>query len=204
LGTKTLGARERPANNISVKAFAAALAALVFVSRAACAVQLDAASAFETHYVSAVQRSLAADPFFGSKLVQSFDLHIAAVAGMPDAKAAGQYLSGQISGTGSVPLARVATGLRTDVLTESQAGAVLVAGALAAPHQFNAVASRLEVLKPGLGQKLVDSFHAAADGAAPRTSGALQKAGQVLRIQPTGLTYNSKGQWDTFFDAAIP
>jgi hypothetical protein len=180
------------------------LAAAFFPFARAQAAPLDAPSAFETHYVSAVQRSLDADPFFGSKLVQSFDLHIAAVAAFSDANAAGQYLAGQIAGTDKVPLARVATGLQTETLNESQAGAVLVAGALAAPRQFNVVASRLQVIKPGLGQKLVDSFHTATDGAAPRTANALQKAGQALRIQPTGLTYNSKGQWDTFFDAGNP
>lgn len=191
-------------HNNRMRLLAQVLAGIGLLSTAVHAGQIDVPSAFETHYVSAVQRSLDADPFFGSKLVQSFDLHIAAVAGFSDAKAAGQYLAGQISGSDKVPLARVATGLRTEILNENQAGAVLVAGALAAPRQFSAVASRLQVIKPGLGQKLVDSFHAAADGAAPRTSAALQKAGQALRIQPAGLTYNSKGQWDTFFDAANP
>ena len=170
------------------------LAALISSCAPARAADLAAPSAFETHYVPAVQRALGVDPFFASRLVQSFDFHMTAVPASSDAKAAGEYLKAQVKGVR----------LEDRALDDRQAGAVLAAGALAAPRQFNAALSRLEELKPGLGGKILESYREAprSSSAQYRTAAALTKAGEALRLSPTALTYNAKGELELLFDGA--
>ncbi len=134
--------------------------------------------------------ALAEDPFFGSKLVLSFDFHMANVASMPSPQHAALYLQIAVKG------------VRLDerALTDKQAGAVLAAASLAAPKQFNAAISRLEEIKPGLGGKILESYHGAAGGGSYRTATALVKAGEALRLNPTALTYNAKGEIEHLFD----
>lgn len=170
---------------------AAILLVSLLAAGPALAADLAAApSPFETHFVPAVQNGLAADPFFASKLLQSFDFHMTAIASLPNDQAAAAYLKAQVK---DVRLA-------SRNLTESQAAAVLAAGALAAPRQFNTAASRLEAVKPGLGGKLIESFKASAHSGSYRAAGALVKAGQALRLTPDALTYNAKGEIERLFD----
>ncbi len=125
----------------------ALLAGLAFAARAG---QLP--SPFEAQVPAAVERGLSEDPFFASKVALSFSGHAQAVAQLPDARAAAGYLKWQVAGP-------------QPVAAPSHAAALLLAGALAAPAQFNRVAARLEELKPGLGARLVTSFQEAAQGA---------------------------------------
>jgi len=154
--------------------------------------QTETAQPFAPNFVAATRLSLANDPFYASRLLQSFDFHLTAVAASPDHKAAANYLAAQISGPLNIPMAKVAAGLGQSPMPEAQAAAMLAAGALAAPQQFNAAVSGLESLKPGLGTKLVESF---------RSMPTLRKFAENLRLEPSGLTYNSKGKFDSLYDA---
>jgi hypothetical protein len=156
----------------------------------ASAADLAAPSPFELHFVPAIRASLAADPFFGSKLVGAFDGHMTEVARAPDARAAAEYLKSQVA---QVRLGKTA-------MTETEAGAVLAAGALAAPRQFNAAVSKLEAIKPGLGEKLVASFKDSSGRGSYQTATALTKAGESLRVSPDALTYNARGGIEHLFD----
>jgi len=163
-------------------------------------------SVFEAHYSDSIERSLSADSFFASKLALSFDGHFAAIAQLPDPNAAAGYLKWQVVGPERVQDSKtIATKLETSSLGEHQAGALLAAGALAAPAQFNRVASRLEELKPGLGRRLIRSVHGAAQEARfPPMMRALQRVAGSLKLESSAASYNSRGKAVAFFDGGAP
>ncbi|HVA66575.1 MAG TPA: hypothetical protein VNK24_06590 [Elusimicrobiota bacterium] len=77
----------------------------------------------------------------------------------------------------------------------------LAAGALAAPMQFNRVASRLEELKPGLGRRLIRSVHdAAREARFPPMMRALEQIAGSLRLESLISDYDSRGKAVALFD----
>lgn len=145
-----------------------------------------APSPFETGFVSTVKLSLADDPFYASKLFQSFDAHLQTAVSAPDQRTAAVQLAQAISPDANLKAA--AAGLGRTALPPAPAGAILAASALAAPHQFSAVASKLEAVKPGLGAKLVESLRA--------------NAGKTVPLIPTALTYGPDGKLRHLFDGS--
>ncbi len=159
-------------------------------------------SAFDAHYASSIERSLGADPFYASKLALSFDGHMAAIAQLPNAQAAAAYLKWQVAGPERLQSPQEAAArLKTGAVGEHEAGAILAAGAMAAPAQFNRVAARLENLKPGLGRGLVRSFHHAAQEARfPAVRAALQHMAGLLNISAPPTAYDSRVRGLALFD----
>jgi len=174
----------------------------LFLSLAPGVRAAEAPSVFEAHYADSIERSLSADSFFASKLALSFDGHMAAVAQLSDVKAAAAYLKWQVAGPARAQAPReTAARLEAASLGEHESGALLAAGALAAPTQFNRVASRLEELKPGLGRRLIRSVHGAAQEARfPPMMRALQQIAGSLKLESSASAYDSRGKAVAFFD----
>ena len=159
-------------------------------------------SVFEAHYADSIERTLNVDSFFASKLAMSFDGHMAMISQLPDMPSAAAYLKWQVAGPEQAQNSKaIAAQLETSSLGERQAGALLAAGALAAPRQFNRVATRLEEIKPGLGRRLIRSVQTAADGARfPKARAALQSIAQNLAVSPAASAYDGRGRGIALFD----
>lgn len=154
---------------------------------------------FVSSMLSAVSQSLAAQPFYGSMLLNSFDFHLRQAAGMSEPQAAA-YLKTEIEGLGrdKQALAKVAKDLGKGPVAEHRAGAILLANAASRPDQFRELADGLEGLKSGLGKAI-----AARLAAAKEEGGTFSR---VLRRVPVpspsaGLAiYDRRGQLEALFD----
>ena len=160
---------------------------------------------FVSRYLKAVSLALDSRPFYASKLLNSLDLHIREVASRP--RDAGGYLKGEIVGSGrsEIPVARFNAELGRKPLEDANASALLLANALSRPDQFQEVLSGLETLAPGLGRRVTESLKSAGEiaGADYRAVASLRRLGETIKPHPEGLTYDSKGKLDLFFDGHI-
>jgi hypothetical protein len=158
------------------------------------------AYSFPHAYLSSISLSLTADPFYASRLLNSFSAHVTAVSALAAAPAAASYLAKEASGGGTLADAKASLG--REALTPGAASAMLVANALARPDQFREVMDGLETLKPGLGRHAARILTEASGGGNRAVIAALRAAG-ARRPQAEGLTYGPDGRWATFFDGSV-
>ncbi|MBI2384541.1 MAG: hypothetical protein HYV14_00865 [Elusimicrobia bacterium] len=157
------------------------------------------ATGYSGAYLGMVSRSLAADPFFGSRLLDSFDLHLRSVAAMTAPRAVRDYLEIAVVGAGVSSPAALRASLGKEPMEPQRASALLLAHALARPEQFREVLDGLETRKAGLGKNTAKLLRE-ADGRGDRSLiAALRARGEV---KPTGResTYDRFGQLDKMFD----
>jgi hypothetical protein len=181
----------------------AALGPLLFATalRAAPIAPVEApASSFPADYVHSVSIALAAQPFYASYLLNSFQTQLSAVAALPAAPAAAAYLE-KAATAGGVTLAQLRGEIGRDALTPQTASALLIANSLTRPEQFREVMDGLETLKPGLGRHAAAALRAASGHGDGRVLAALRAAGE-RRPQAEGLTYGPDGRWATLFDGS--
>lgn len=189
-----------------VKAFA--LACLCAVRAAAgpsgpVDVHAAPATGYSGAYLGTVGLSLAADPFYGSRLLDSFELHLRSVAAMTAPRAVADYLEVAVIGAGvgsSVGSARaLRSALGKETMDPQRAAALMLAHALARPQEFQEVLDGLEVRKAGLGKhtaKLLREVNGRGDR---RLLAALRARGEN-EPKGTALTYDRFGQLDRLFD----
>ena len=134
--------------------------ALIFlcVSRAAAGLSGSsdehavAATGFPGAYLSMVALSLDADPAYGSRLLDSFELHLRIVAAMTSSRAVVDYFEVSVLGAGASSRAELRATLGTEPMETQRAAALLLAHSIARPKQFHEIVEGLESRKAGLGK----------------------------------------------------
>ena len=178
---------------------------LLLLSSSAGAQQYRAAAVgvpFVPAYLGSVALSLSADPFYASRLLNAFGAELARVTAAPTPLSAAEGLKARIAGPAALALPQVAKELGAKVLEPERAAAVLAANALARPDQFQEVVTGLSELKPGLGERVVESLREAppARGGSPQVLGRLRELGRSVVPSPAGDYYDSSGHLRRFFD----
>jgi hypothetical protein len=182
------------------------VAALAVLLAAQCraapveAVEVRAASSFPADYLHSVGLSIAAQPFYASRFLNSFQGQLNTVASLPAAPAAAAYLE-QAAIAGGASLASLRAAVGHAELPPETASALLIANSLVRPEQFREVMDGLETLKPGLGRHAAAALRAASGPGNGKVIAALRAAGE-RRPQGEGLTYGPDGRWATMFDGS--
>ena len=148
-------------------------------------------------YLGSVSLSLAADPFYASRLLDSFDLHLRSVAAMTAPKAVTDYL--EVAVIGTTTSGAVKASLGKEALEPPKAAALLLAQALSRPEQFQEVLEGLEARKAGLGKQTARLLRETTGNGDRRLIAILRSRG-ALDPKGTPLTYDRFGQLDRFFD----
>jgi hypothetical protein len=146
-----------------------------------------------------VSRSLSADPLFGSRLLDSFELHLRSVAAMTAPRAVRDYLEIAVVGAGVSSPAALRASLGKEPMEPQRAAALLLAHALARPEQFREVLDGLESSKAGLGKHTARLLRE-TDGRGDRTLIAALRARGEAKPKGRELTYDRFGQLDRMFD----
>ncbi len=156
-----------------------------------------AATGYSGAYLGTVSLSLSADALYGSRLLDSFDLHLRSVAAMTSLQAVKDYLEVAVIGASSARDVKAALGKQP--LEPQRAAALLLAHALARPEQFREVLDGLESRKAGLGKQTAKLLRETTGRGDRRLIEALRARGAVV---PKGapLTYDRFGQLDRLFD----
>jgi len=146
-----------------------------------------------------VSHSLAADPFFGSRLLDSFELHLRSVSAMTAPRAVRDYLEMAVVGAGVSSPQALRASLGTEPMETQRAAALLLAHALARPEQFREVVDGLESRKVGLGKHTAKLLRETSGRGDRGLIAVLRSRGD---IKPRGneLTYDRFGQLDKMFD----
>jgi len=161
------------------------------------------ATGYAGAYLGSVGLSLAADPLYGSRLLDSFDLHLRSVAAMTAPRAAADYLevavigAGVGAGVGSAKAVRASLG--REPMDPQRAAALLLAHALARPKQFPEVVDGLEARKAGLGKHTARLLRE-IKGSGDRSLIAALRARGELKPKAAALTYDRFGQLEGIFD----
>lgn len=159
------------------------------------------ATGYSGAYLGMVSRSLAADPLFGSRLLDSFDLHLRSVTAMTAPVAVKDYLEIAVIGAGVSSASALKASLGTEPMEPQRAAALLLAHALARPKPFREVLEGLEARKAGLGKHTARLLRE-ANGQGDRTLLAALRARGAAEPSGSGLTYDRFGQLDRMFDGA--
>ena len=174
---------------------------------ALCAIRASAGPAGSHHsapstgysgaYLESVSLSLAADPFYASRLLDSFELHLRSVAAMTVPKAVTDYL--EVAVIGATTAGAVKASLGTTAIEPPRAAALLLAHGLARPAQFHEVLEGLEARKAGLGKQTAKLLRETS-GRGDRGLIAILRARGEVEPKGTALTYDRFGQLDRLFD----
>lgn len=156
---------------------------------------------FPGAYVGTVGLSLRSDPLYGSRLLDSFELHLRSVAAMTTPPAVRDYLEVAVIGAGERSAKAIKASLGREPMDSQRAAALLLAHALARPEQFPEVLEGLEASKPGLGRHAAKLLREADGRGDRRLIAALRSRGER---EPKGkpLTYDKFGELEMMFDGA--
>jgi hypothetical protein len=155
------------------------------------------ATGFPGAYLGTVSLSLAADPMYGSRLLDAFSMHLQAVSVMTAPPEVAAYLEQSATGGGDLKKLRGALGRES--LDPPKASALLLANALARPEQFREVLDGLEQMKPGLGRHAASLLREAKGTGSRKLFEALHAAG-AREPRSTPLTYGPDARLDRLFD----
>lgn len=189
-----------------MKAFALALLCVVRAA-AGPSGRVDAhavpATGYSGAYLGTVGISLAADPFYGSRMLDSFELHLRSVAAMTTPRAVLDYLEVAVIGAGVGTSVGSAAALRStlgkETMDPQRAAALMLAHALARPQEFPEVLDGLEARKAGLGKHTAKLLRETNGRGDRQLIAALRARGEV-GPKGTALTYDRFGQLDRLFD----
>ncbi|PIR19624.1 MAG: hypothetical protein COV48_00945 [Elusimicrobia bacterium CG11_big_fil_rev_8_21_14_0_20_64_6] len=157
------------------------------------------ATGYPGAYLGTVSLSLAADPLYGSRLLDAFDLHLRSVAAMTSPRAVADYLEIAVVGAGVSSARAVKESLGREAMDPRRASALLLAHALARPKQFREVLEGLEARRAGLG-KHTSRLLREIQGRGDRELLATLRARGEVSSDGYALTYNRFGQLDNLFD----
>lgn len=159
---------------------------------------------FPEAYTLMVGRSLSADPFYGSRLLDGFQRQVQALSALGRPQDAARFLEGASADGGLAQgMAAMKRSLAEGTLDPSRASALLVANALARPDQFPQILDGLETLKPGLGERAADILSKADGRGDLRLIAALRAAGK-RQPHSRDAVYGPDGRWASLFDNAAP
>jgi hypothetical protein len=160
--------------------------------------QAASATGFPGAYLGTIERSLRADPRYGSRLLDALDEHLQAVGVMTGPREVADYLEQSAGGSEGVESLRPALG--REPLDTMKAAGLLLAEALSRPEQFREVLEGLESLKHGVGRHAAELLRGARGAGDKRLFAALHAA--VARKpgekQPS---YIAEGRITRLFDA---
>lgn len=159
------------------------------------------ATGFPGAYIGTVGLSLQADPLYGSRLLDSFELHLRSVTAMTTPLAVRDYLEVAVIGAGSNSPQELRASLGRETMEPQRAAALLLAHALARPEQFHEVLDGLEAQKAGLGKNTAKLLREANGRGDSRLLRTLRERG-ALEPKGTPLTYDQFGRFDRLFDGA--
>ena len=179
---------------------------LVLASRAAAgpagSTHAAPATGYSGAYLGTIGLSLDADPLYGSRLLDSFELHLRSVAAMTAPRAVADYLEVAVIGAGGVSSAQaLKASLGSEAMEPQRAAALLLAHALARPEQFHEVLDGLEARKAGLGKQTARLLRETEGRGDKRLIAALRARG-ALEPKGKALTYDRFGQLDRVFDGS--
>jgi hypothetical protein len=159
------------------------------------------ATGFPGAYLGTVSLSLQSDPLYGSRLLDSFELHLRSVAAMTAPPAVRDYLEVAVIGAGAKSAKAIKASLGAEPMDSQRAAALLLAHALARPEQFPEVLDGLEARKPGLGKHAAKLLKEADGRGDKRLIAALRSRGER---EPKGqaLTYDRFGELEMMFDGS--
>jgi hypothetical protein len=145
-----------------------------------------------------ISLSLAADPRYGSRLLDAFEEHLQAVGVMTGHQEVSDYLEQSAGGSEGVKSLRAELG--REPLETTKAAALLLADALARPEQFREVLDGLESLKPGVGRHAAELLRGARGVGDKKLIAALHEAGARKR-NAERPPYPTAGWCALLFDA---
>ena len=155
------------------------------------------ATGFPGVYLASTGLALAAEPRYGSRLLDALETHLQAVAVMTNSREVSDYLE---QSAGSEGVASLRRALGREPLDPLKAAALLLADALARPEQLHEVLDGLESLKPGVGRHAAGLLRAAKGTGEKKLIAALHAAAEKHRgEQAPG--YYSGGRLAVLFDA---
>jgi|CXWL01.1.fsa_nt_gi hypothetical protein len=111
-----------------------------------------APTGFPGAYLSMISKALEADPAYGSRLLDSFELHLRIVAAMTSSYAVVDYFEVSVLGAGESSRAELKNKLGSKPMETQRAAALLLAHAIARPEQFHEMLEGMEARKAGLGK----------------------------------------------------
>lgn len=188
---------------------ALALALLLATGRAAAGPDgpVDAhaapATGFSGAYLRMVAKSIAEDPRFASRLLDSFELHLRAVAAMTAKVAVKDYLEMAVVGAGVSSPEALRRSLGTEPMEPQRAAALLLAHALSRPRQFREILDGLDANRVGLGKQTAKLLRETAGTGDKKLIAILRKRGDVRprRVEPA---YDRYGPLEKMFDGVGP
>ena len=157
------------------------------------------ATGYSGAYLGSVGLSLAADPFYGSRLLDSFELHLRSVAAMTAPRAVADYLEVAVIGSGAGSAKALRAKLGNEPMDSQRAAALMLAHALARPKEFHEVLDGLAAQKAGLGKHTAKLLREASGRGDRQLIAALRARGEV-DPKRAALTYDRFGQLDGIFD----
>lgn len=187
-----------------MKVLPLALAMLCVVRAAAGPVgpsdaQAVAATGYSGAYLGSIGLSLAADPLYGSRLLDSFELHLRCVAAMTSPRAVTDYLEMTVIGSGGRSAKELRAVLGKEPMDTQRAAALMLAHLLARPEAFQEVLGGLEARKAGLGAHMTKLLRETRGQGDRSLIATLRKMGEV-KPKVTALTYDRFGQIGWIFD----
>ncbi len=159
------------------------------------------ATGFSGAYLSMVSLSMAEDPRFAPRLLDSFELHLRAVAAMTAKRALKDYLEMAVLGAGvrSEPALRETLG--AEPMEPQRAAALLLAHALSRPEQFREIVDGLEANRAGLGKQTAKLLRETSGPGDKKLIKILRKRGE-LKPRRRETAYDRYGPLEKLFDGA--
>ena len=184
---------------------------LVLIVTVCCSARVSAGPTGSSHgvpstgypgaYLGTVGLSLQADALYGSRLLDSFEMHLRSVAAMTSPRAVADYLEIAVIGAGVSSAKELRANLGLQRMEPQRAAALMLAHALARPEQFHEILDGLEVQKAGLGKQTAKLLREASGRGDRRLIAALRERGAV-DPKVSAVTYDRFGQLDRMFDGS--
>ena len=170
----------------SVRAFAGAVGA--------ADAHAAAATGFPGAYVETLKSALRVDPLYATRLLDAFQSHLQAVAGMTGRRAVADYLEA------AADMDTLDVALGREAILAPRAAALLLADALARPGQFRELLAGLETLQHGLGRHPAAMLLGARGAGDKKLIEALRAAGEA-HADSKRPAYGLSRRFERLFDA---
>lgn len=157
------------------------------------------ATGFSGAYLGMVAKSLAENPNFATRLLDSFELHLRAVAAMTAKVAVKDYLEMAVVGAGVSSAEALHESLGTEPMEPQRAAALLLAHALSRPKQFREILDGLDANRVGLGKQTAKLLRETAGTGDKTLIKLLRKRGE-LKPRRREEAYDRYGPLEKMFD----
>lgn len=159
------------------------------------------ATGFSGAYLGMVAKSMAEDPRFAPRLLDSFELHLRSVAAMTAKVAVKDYLELAVVGAGVSSAEALRESLGSEPMEPQRAAALLLAHALSRPQQFREIVDGLEANRAGLGKQTFKLLRETAGSGDKKLILLLRSRGEV-KPRRRETAYDRYGPLEKMFDGA--